>query len=100
MPTPAGEPVRITAPAGRVELPERKAIRSATLNCIDDVWASCRTAPLSRKRSRRDWGSRSSSVVTRQGPSGQNVSKDLPLVHWPPLHSFCQSRAETSLAQQ
>ena len=36
-------------------------------------------------------------TVTMHGPSGQNVSSDLPLTNWPPWRNW-RSRAETSLA--
>ena len=40
-------------------------------------------------------GSGMTSGVTRTGPIGQKVSKDLPLTHW--LQKRCQCREETSL---
>ncbi len=47
----------------------------------------------------RALGSVSSSAVTSTGPSGQNVSKVLPRLHWLPPQAICQSRALTSLQQ-
>ncbi len=61
------------------------------------VLESWRVSPFTRAWMRRACGSGTSSAVVRKGPTGQNVSSDLPLNHWP--WANCKSLAETSLTQ-
>src|SRR5580704_19623770 len=60
------------------------------------VW---RRWPLTSHHSPSFCTSAISSLVTSQGPSGPNVSCDLPLVHWP-RRSIWKLRSETSLQTQ
>src|SRR5271154_4088250 len=98
-PTPLGVPVRMTVPGRRVVEPERKAMRVGTLKIMSAVLESCMVWLLMRVLIWRELGLGISSGVTMAGPRGQKVSKVLPRHHWEPPHCFCQSRAETSLAQ-
>ena len=61
------------------------------------VVESWSTSPLTIARMRRSCGSGTSAAGTSTGPTGQNVSGDLPRVHCPSEN--WRSRAETSLAQ-
>jgi hypothetical protein len=99
MPTPCGVPVRITLPAGSVVSPLRNSSKVGTSKIICEVSLSCMVVPSSRPRTAMRRGQANSSGVTTQGPSGQNVSKDLARHHCPPERLFCQSRALTSFAQ-
>ena len=68
---------------------ERKAIIFATDQTMFDVLQSCRMTPLTRVVSRRFCGSLISAGDTRDGPSGRNVSNDLPRLHCPPPFLPC-----------
>ena len=70
-------------------------ISSATPKIMLAVVPFWRSSPLTHKRSPSDWGSSTSSAVTSCGPSGLNVSHDLPLSHVP-VRSIWNSRSETS----
>ena len=63
---------------------------------VDPVW---RRLPLTSSHIDSFWTSGISSLVTSQGPTGPNVSCDLPLVHWP-SRSIWKLRSETSLQTQ
>ena len=59
------------------------------------VLPSCMVSPLTLSDSDSACTSSISSGVTSHGPSGLNVSHDLPLTHWPPRSSW-NSRSDTS----
>src|ERR1039458_540168 len=99
MPTPCGVPVVITVPGNNVVLPLRNSIKVGTSKIMSRVFDSCLTSPLTMVLIASVFGFGISSVVTRQGPSGQKVSKVLPRHHWLPPRLICQSRALTSLPQ-
>ena len=63
---------------------------------VDPVW---RRWPLTSSHIDSFCTSGISSLVTSHGPSGPNVSCDLPLVHWP-QRSIWKLRSETSLQTQ
>ena len=77
-PTPAGVPVASTVCGSSVATVDRWAIISATVKIMSDVVPSWRTSPLTRVRTRNDWGSGISSAVTTHGPTGPWVSNPLP----------------------
>src|SRR6187431_3051172 len=74
-------PVRMTVPGGSVVLPLRYSISAGTSKIMSAVVESCTRSPLSNVEIRRRFGSGISSVVTRHGPSGANVSKNFPRHH-------------------
>src|SRR3990172_6006326 len=90
---PEGVPVSTTSPGSRVITRVMNSINSATPNTMSAVEPDWRTSPLTRHSILSP--SKGSSSVSIAGPSGQNVSKPLPRVHWPSLR--CKSRAVTSL---
>ena len=69
---------------------------SATEKIIWLVEESCSVSPFSTHLMASAWGSSISSRGTSRGPTGQNVSGDLPRVHC--LSANCRSRALTSLS--
>ena len=73
------------------------SIRSATPKTMFAVVDSCTVSPFRTARIESACGSGTSSRGTSRGPTGQNVSGDLPRVHWPSAN--CRLRAETSLTQ-
>ncbi len=81
---PAGVPVLMTSPGSSTVYWDRCQIRYATSKIMSAVLESWRGSPLTQERSRSACGSPISSAVTSHGPSGLNVSQDLPLDHWPP----------------
>ena len=97
IPTPPGVPVAITSPGSSVNAIEQWLMIAATPKYICAVLACCRTSPLTRHSISSACGSGISSAVTSAGPIGQNVSSDLPRVHWPSPNWM--SRADTSLRQ-
>src|SRR5260370_3305805 len=93
-PTPAGVPVSRTSPGSSVITWLTYAISPGTSHSISDVRACCLTSPFTTVVSPRSSGF---VPVSIHGPSGQNVSNPLALVHCPSL--ACRSRSVTSLAQ-
>ena len=73
------------------------AMISATPKTMFAVVESCIVSPFRIARIASACGSGTSSRGHERGPTGQNVSGDLPRVHWPSAN--CRSRAETSLTQ-
>ena len=65
-------------------LPLRKEIRVGTSKIISSVPDSCIFSSLTEERIVNLEGSGISSAVAKQGPTGQKVSKVLPLQNWPP----------------
>ena len=98
-PTPWGVPVKRTVPGSSVVLPLRNSMSVGTSKIMSLVFQSCIVLPLRRVWMRSAFGSGISSLSTRHGPSGANVSKVLPRHHWLPPRWICQSRALTSFAQ-
>ena len=92
-PTPCGVPVSRTVPGSRVVLSLRNAMSVGTSKIMSEVVQSCTTSPLSTVRIVRSLGFGMSSFVTSAGPSGQNVSNDLPRFHCEPPLLICQSAA-------
>ncbi len=86
----------ITSPGSSTMNWLRYRTTSATSKIMFLVSPSCRSSPFTHRRMPSRCGSLTSSAVTSQGPSGLNVSHDLPLSHWPPRSSW-NSRSETSL---
>ena len=85
------------SPGSSVVVCDTYAITSSTPKMRFAVVESCSTSPLTIARIASACGSEISSrgVI---GPTGQNVSGDLPRVHWPSEN--CRSRALTSFAQR
>ncbi len=59
----------------------------------------CFLSPLTSSDIARSRTSSISSGVTSQGPSGPNVSADLPFSHWPERFTW-KRRSDTSLQMQ
>ncbi len=76
--TPAGVPVAIKSPGYRVMISEMYLIRKATGKAMSAVLPFCFTSPLRRVSTATLAGS---IFVSIQGPTGQNVSNDLPRVN-------------------
>ena len=68
---------------------------AAQLNTMSEVVPSWRSSPFTQVRTRRAWGSGTSSAVTNHGPMGPWVSKLFPSVMVGVRR--CQSRTLTSL---
>ena len=79
--TPDGVPVEIRSPGNRVVPVETKLMISATEYSICAVALDWQVSPSTRHMIDSRCGSGISSVVVRDGPTGENVSKDFPLVH-------------------
>ncbi len=71
---------------------------SATPKTMFAVVDSCITSPFRIARIGSACGSGTSSRGTSRGPTGQNVSSDLPRTHCPSEN--CRSRPETSFAHR
>jgi hypothetical protein len=67
----------------------------ATEKIMSEVRSFCMRSPSTSSHMPIVCGSGTSSVVTSHGPSGLNVSHDLPLSHCPPRSSW-NSRSDTS----
>ena len=78
-PTPEGVPVAMISPGSSVANWLTQATVSATENIMSPVLACCRTCPLTRSSRSNACGSSISSLSTRNGPVGANVSNHLPL---------------------
>ncbi len=91
--TPAGVPVEIRSPGSSVKAVERCSTSAAQSKISCFVFERWRSSPFTRVSSPRLPAS-ISSRVTRAGPNGQWVSKDLPIVMVGVR--VCQSRTETS----
>ena len=87
----------MTSPGSSVNACEQWLMIAATPKYICAVFDCCITSSLTRHSIASACGSGISSAVTSDGPIGQNVSSDLPRVHWPSPN--WRSRAETSLRQ-
>ena len=78
---PGGVPVAITSPGSSRHTWLMKLTILAQENTISFVDEFCRSSPLTVQPMARAFGSRISSVVTSQGPQGENVSNDLADTH-------------------
>jgi hypothetical protein len=94
-PTPPGVPVAMMSPGSSVITALSWLTSAATVKTMFLVLECCTVTPLTRVSISRSCGSGTSAAVTRNGPTGANVSKLLPSVHW--LVQFWTSRALTSL---
>src|SRR5581483_268726 len=93
-PTPEGVPVLMISPGSSVMPADRLSMIVGMSKIMSRVLPSCITSPLTRQMSRTCCGSGSALLCTIHGPSGQKVSRDLPLYHWPCRR--CSSRAVMS----
>ena len=84
-PTPAGVPVRIKVPGGRVASCDRNAMRSATGKIMSVVVLSCMTMSLTCVVMLSLWGFGTREAGINSWDSGRNESKLLLRTHWPPL---------------
>src|SRR5213080_3533903 len=80
-PTPGGVPVVTMAPGNSVMNCETREMHFAIEQIMVEVHPVCRRSPLTSSHIDNFCTSGISSLVTSQGPSGPNVSCDLPLVH-------------------
>src|SRR5258708_4642469 len=99
VPTPGGVPVVTMSPGNSVRNCETYEMHLAIVKIVVEVEPVWQRLPLTSSHIDNFCTSAISSLVTSQGPSGPNVSCDLPLVQVPP-RSIWKLRSETSLQAQ